>query len=249
VTPGPSAIEIEGVVKRYQGLRPLRIARLVVERGHAIAIAGMNAAASEVFVNLVTGASLPDEGDVRVGGRSTRDISTDTDWLASLDRFGIVTERAVLLESLSVASNLALPFTLAIDVLSDDIRIRVDALAQEVELPLDRLASPASGLTAEERARVHLARALGPGPELLLLEHPTAPFFKGMPGMPAAPAERDSARAFGATLARITAARHLGWVALTEDDHFVRAAGARRLRLDAATGALAGETLWRKLLS
>ncbi len=237
MTPGPPAIEIEGVVKRYQGLRPLRIARLVVDKGHSLAIAGMNAAASEVFVNLVTGASLPDEGDVRVGGRNTRDISTDTDWLASLDRFGIVTERAVLLESMSVASNLALPFTLSIDVLPDDIRARVEALAEEVELPPARLESPAARLTAEERVRVHLARALGPGPELLLLEHPTAPL------------ERDSARAFGATLGRIAAARQLGWVALTEDDHFVRAAGARRLQLDAATGTLAGETLWRKLLS
>ena len=237
MTPGSPAIEIEAVVKRYQGLRPLRIARLVVEKGNALAIAGMNAAASEVFVNLVTGASLPDEGEVRVGGRNTRDISTDTDWLASLDRFGIVTERAVLLESMSVASNLALPFTLSIDVLADDIRARVEALALEVELAPGRLDSPASGLTSEERVRVHLARALGPGPELLLLEHPTAPL------------ERERARAFGATLARVAAARQLGWVALTEDDQFVRAAGARRLRLDAATGALAGEAFWRKLLS
>jgi ABC-type multidrug transport system ATPase subunit len=234
--PAP-AIAIEGLVKRYQGLRPLRIARLVVDKGHALAIAGMNEAASEVFVNLVTGASLPDEGEVRVGGLSTRDISTDTDWLASLDRFGIVTERAVLLEAMSVASNLALPFTLSIDVLADDIRARVEALAQEVDLPRPLLDSPASGLTAEERVRLHLARALGPGPELLLLEHPTARL------------ERESARAFGATLGRIATARRLGWVALTEDDHFVRAAGARRLRLDAATGTLAGETIWRKLLS
>jgi predicted ABC-type transport system involved in lysophospholipase L1 biosynthesis ATPase subunit len=236
VTASPG-IEITGVVKGYQGLRPLRVAQLRVGPGDAIAIAGVNAAAAEVFVNLVTGAALPDEGDVSVGGRNTRDIATDTDWLASLDRFGIVTARAVLLESMHVAANLALPFTLAIDPLPADVRARVERLADEVELARARLDAPASSLTAAERVRVHLARALGPGPELLLLEHPTATL------------ERADAEAFGATLARAAAARRLGWVALTEDDRFAKAAGARRLKLDGATGALAADTLWRKLLS
>ena len=62
-----------------------------------------------MFVHLVTGASVPDEGAVKVAGRDTRDIATDTEWLTSLDRFGIVTHRAVLLDGMSVAANLALP--------------------------------------------------------------------------------------------------------------------------------------------
>jgi ABC-type transporter Mla maintaining outer membrane lipid asymmetry ATPase subunit MlaF len=231
------ALEIAGVVKGYQGLRPLRVARLVVSRGDAIAIAGVNAAAAEVFVNLVTGASLPDAGDIVVDGRSTRDIATDTDWLASLDRFGIVTHRAVLLESMSVASNMTLPFTLAIDAPPDDVRARVASLADEVGLPRRVLESPASDLAPDHRLLVHLARALGPGPELLLLEHPTA-------GL-----DRAAAEGFGGTLARVAPARRLGWVALTEDERFAKAAGARRLRLDAATGALSADTVWRKLLS
>lgn len=232
-----SGIDIAGVSRRYQGLRPLRIARLVVDRGDALAIAGIDAAAAEMLVNLITGAALPDEGDVRVGGRNTRDIATDTDWLVSLDRFGIVTERSVLLESLSVAANLALPLTLAIDPLPGDIRARVEAVAEEAGLPRARLDAPASTLSSEERVRVHLARALGPGPELLLLEHPTARL------------DRDSARAFGATLGRVASARQLGWVAFSEDEMFARAAGARRMRLNAASGALSADTLWRKMLS
>ena len=50
-------------------------------------------------MHLVTGAAVPDEGAVVVAGRDTRDIATDTEWLASLDRFGIVTDRAVLLDA------------------------------------------------------------------------------------------------------------------------------------------------------
>src|SRR6185295_19548033 len=99
-------------------LRPLRIATLTVRRGDHLAIQGLDARAAEAFSLLVTGAMLPDEGDIRVAGRSTRDIGTDTEWLASLDRFGMVTDRAVLIDGLSLAANLALPLTLAIDPMS-----------------------------------------------------------------------------------------------------------------------------------
>jgi ABC-type lipoprotein export system ATPase subunit len=230
-----AAIEIVAVTKRYQALRPLRIARLIVNPRDCVALGGFDAAAAELFVNLVTGAAVPDEGDVRIAGRNTRDIATDTEWLASLDRFGIVTARAVLLEGLSIASNLALPLTLAIDPLDEDIRLRVEALAESVGLARARLAAPASTLSAEERVRAHLARALGPEPQVLLLEHPTARLSCG------------ESQAFGSTLKTVSEARQLGWVALTEDDEFARAAGARRLRLNATTGKLLEDGFWRKI--
>ncbi len=84
-------------------------------RGERVALAGIDAGGAEVMLNLVTGASLPDEGEVRVFGRRTADVSDGDEWLASLDCFGIVSERAVLLEGATLTQNLALPFTLEID--------------------------------------------------------------------------------------------------------------------------------------
>src|SRR5205085_1813776 len=138
----------------------------------------------------------------------------------SLDRFGIVTERAVLLEKMSVAANLALPFTLSIDPVPDSVRAQIEALADEVGLGRRRLDVAASAMAPDERVRVHLARALAPDPGLLLLEHPTAKLD------PAA------AEALGGTLKALASARRLSWVAVSEDDRFVRAAGGTRLRLD-----------------
>jgi ABC-type ATPase involved in cell division len=232
---GSARIEIAGVIKNYPGLRPLRIASLTVSPADRLVVSGLDAAAAEVFINLVTGASLPDEGDVWVSGRNTRDIATDTEWLASLDTFGIVTERAVLLEKLNVAANLALPLTVAIDPIPDALRPRVDALGAEVGLSRALLEAPASTMTPEERVRAHIARALGPAPEILLLEHPTARL------------DHAAAAAIGRTLREVSAARAIGWVALTEDEHFAQAAGGRRLRLEPSTGRLKPAGFWRTI--
>jgi ABC-type lipoprotein export system ATPase subunit len=230
-------IELTGVVKQALGPRPLRVAQLAVTTRDRLALSGFDAEAAELFLHLVTGAAVPDEGDVVVAGHNTRSIATDTEWLASLDRFGIVTERAILLETLPIVANLALPLTLALDPLPGDVRREVEKIAALVGLAAGRLAEPASTLTAEERVRVHLARAVAPGPQLLLLEHPTARL-------------QDAALSsnLGATLKRVAETRALGFIALTEDAAFASASGAIRLRLKPVTGQLQGEGLWQRFL-
>jgi ABC-type lipoprotein export system ATPase subunit len=199
-----------------------------VQQRDRITLTGLDPAGAELFVNLVTGAALPDDGDVIVAGRNTRDIATDTEWLTSLDRFGIVTERSVLLEGLSAACNVALPLTLSIDPIPDDIRRQVDALGDEVRLSRERLESLVGPASGYERLRIHLARALAMQPRLLLLEHPTARL------------DVAESVAFGQLLASIAAAREIGFVAMTFDDRFATATGGRRLSLDATTGRIRG---------
>src|SRR5205085_10561960 len=135
---------------------------------------GLDEAAAEVFVNLVTGATLPDRGVVKLFGRLTTAIGDSADWLALVDRFGIVSRRAVLLDPLSVIQNLALPFTLEIEPPPDDIRARAEALAREVGLAEPSWSRRVGELDAVERARVRLARALALDPAALLLEHVSA---------------------------------------------------------------------------
>ena len=229
-------IELSGVSKNYAGLRPLRISKLVVNQRDRLVLTGFDAGAAEAFVHLVTGASVPDEGDVRVAGKDTREIATDTEWLASLDRFGLVTDRAVLIDRLPIAANLALPLTLAIEPMSPETRQEVERLAGDAGLRPERLDEATSTLSAGERVRVHLARALAMKPAMLILEHPTAKIDQ--------PAE---SRALGATLRELSDKRGVGWIALTADEPFARATGARQLELQAATGELAGDGFWRRV--
>ena len=67
---GP-VLQICDVSKQYSGLRPLRVRELTVAAGDRVSIGGLDAGAGELLVNLVTGASVPDQGDVRVFGQRT----------------------------------------------------------------------------------------------------------------------------------------------------------------------------------
>ena len=127
-------LELTGVTKSYGALRPLRLAQFVLSPGEHVAMLGLDQPAAEVLTNLVTGASLPDAGLIRVFGRTTAEITDPDDWLTLLDRFGIVTDRAALIEPMTVVQNLAVPFSLELDPPPPDIVRQVTALALEAGL-------------------------------------------------------------------------------------------------------------------
>jgi predicted ABC-type transport system involved in lysophospholipase L1 biosynthesis ATPase subunit len=226
----PGVLEIAGVTKAYSGLRPLRIRALRIAAGERVAIAGLDAAAAELLVNLVTGAALPDAGTIRVLGHSTAEITDGDAWLATLDRFGIVTERAVMLEGATLAQNLAMPFTLEIEPVPPDVQARVRALAVECGVSGDSAAwldRPAGEAPPEIRLRGHVARAIALEPALVLLEHPTATIPEA------------GRAALADDLVRVLEARRLAALVMTQDRPFAARVAHRALTLDGATGELA----------
>lgn len=225
-------LQITGVHKRYQSLRPLRVRDLTIAPGERVAVSGFDAGAAEVLVNLVTGASVPDEGEVRVLGQRTADIAGGDEWLASLDRFGIVSPRGVLLEGATLEQNLAMPMTLQIDPVPPAIAEKVVEFARQCGIVTDAADGRASlqvvtgEASAATRARVHFARAIALAPALLVLEHP---------GAELTPDERG---AFADTIAKVTNDKQIATLVITNDDEFAKRAAHRALRLEPATGAL-----------
>ena len=228
-------VSVQRLVKNYQALRPLRIQQLTVNEAERVSVVGLDAPAAEVFVGLLTGALLPDEGDVRLFGRSTAQIEDSDAWLAMLDGVGIVTERAVLIESFTVEQNIAMPFTLEVDPVRADVKPSVEALAREVGLSPAVLQVPVASAGDEAKVRVRLARALALGPKLLLAEHPSA-------SLP-----RELVTTFAADLARIATSRRLAVLTMTADNAFASALGGELLMHEPATGALKSPSKWRKL--
>jgi ABC-type lipoprotein export system ATPase subunit len=219
-------LQLVNVRKQYQSLRPLRVNDLRIDASERVALSGFDAGAAEVLVNLVTGASLPDEGDVRVFGRPTSSIADGDEWLAWLDRFGIVSPRAVLLDAATVLQNLVMPLTLAIDEIPPDAERKARALARDAGITDEWLDRPVAGLPASVKARAHLVRAVALEPALLLLEHPTIGF-----------GAREG-KAFGESVASVALGHNVAVLMISEDAECSSAAATRRLVLHAASGEL-----------
>lgn len=219
-------IDISGVSKDYHALRPLRIARLTLQPGEQTAILGIDGAAAEVLVNLLTGATLPDRGEVRVFGRTTSAIRDADEWLSTVDCFGIVTERAVLLDQLTVIQNLAIPFSLEVEPPTDEIRQRAETIAREVGLPHASWSARVAETDSVDRLRLRVGRALAANPKVLLLDHVSV-------GL-----DRASVTLAANNIRKIASRRGVAILAATADEEFARAVATRVLALDAATGRL-----------
>jgi predicted ABC-type transport system involved in lysophospholipase L1 biosynthesis ATPase subunit len=219
-------LELSDVSKDYHGLRPLRIERLALSAGDQIAIIGLDRPAAEIFINLVTGATLPDRGDIRAFGRSTTAIQDSADWLATVDRFAIVSPRAVLLDQLSVGQNLAIPYSLDIEPLPEAVASRARALSSEVGLDEALWTRQVAEVDRAGRLRIRLGRALALDPDIAVLEHPTA--------------DLDAAdiAAVGRDFRAIIERRGLAALTLTADRAFADAIAPHVLTLDPATGRL-----------
>ena len=219
-----AAVELTSVSKQYGALRPLRIEQLKIAPDDRIALLGLDQPAAEVFVNLVTGASLPDTGTIRVFGRSTLDIADSSDWLSTLDRFGIVSDRAPLIDALSIVQNLSMPFTLEIEPPPPDIRELAMRLAGEAGLGPEMWDKRVGDVDAVSRVRIRIARALALNPSILLFEHTSATL------------PRQSVTLFGREILALAEKREAAAIVLTMDTEFANAVGSKTLRLDAATG-------------
>lgn len=230
-------VELTEVTKDYRGLRPLRIKHLELRAGEAVALLGVDAAMSEVLVNLITGAQLPDSGEVRVFGRPTTSITGVDEWVAELDRFGLISERAVLVAQFTARQNLALPLSLEIEHPPPALDAEVRELAAEVGLTDEELAAPTAALGAAAQLRLRLGRALALRPRVLLAEHPNARLAGSeLPGL-------------AADIARVTRNRRLAALVTTADATFASAVTERVLELQPASGLVKGPSGWRRWFS
>lgn len=187
---------------------------------------GFDRPAAEAFVNLTTGAALPEKGEIISLERPTREIVDSEEWLSFVERFGIASDRIVLLEAMTVAQNLAIAFDLELDPVPPEIRARVVALALDAGIEASQLDTPVADAAPLARSRIYLARALALDPAVLILEHPTASL------------SAEDAQLFAATVKRIAEKRGLTTIGLLMDERFARATGGRLLFWQPASGEM-----------
>lgn len=184
VSPSRALFSTDGITVQFGGLTAVDALDLVVNEGQVAAIVGPNGAGKTTSFNVIAGVQAPTRGRVMFAGR---DITHDAPDARA--RLGIARtyQNLALVHSLSVLENVTIGLAryrrvgLVSSVLgtrrarADDRRLRQLAKATLDFVGIAHLAHvPARSLPYGDRRRLELARALALGPQLLLLDEPSA---------------------------------------------------------------------------
>ncbi|MBI4512290.1 MAG: ATP-binding cassette domain-containing protein [Deltaproteobacteria bacterium] len=144
---------------------------LEVYRGEILALLGRSGSGKSVLLKLLLGLMRPDRGAILVNGTDIVQLSERQ--LADVRRgIGMVFQAGALFDSLTVYDNIAYGLQEHLRWPKARIRDRVREVLEAVDLRgvEDMLPGELSG---GMRKRVAVARAIAPGPELLLYDEPT----------------------------------------------------------------------------
>jgi ABC-2 type transport system ATP-binding protein len=163
--PRMNAIEVHNLTKRYGETLAVDAIDFAVPAGATVGLLGGNGAGKTTTIAMLLGLLIPSAGTIQVLGH---DMAGDR--FAALARMNFSSPYVSLPQRLSVAENLRV-YGHLYNV--GRLERRIAELASELNLG-DLLERPTGKLSAGQKTRVALAKALINRPEVLLLDEPTA---------------------------------------------------------------------------
>jgi len=167
-----SAVELRGVEKSFGRQSIYRGLDLAVRKGETLTIVGPSGSGKSVLLKLIIGLHKPDAGEVLVSGVDVAPMGHDA--LRQVrKRVAMLFQGAALFDSLTVGENVAYGLREHhFDWRERRVWERVAECLEWVGLPGIERRNP-SDLSGGMKKRVGLARALAPGPEVILYDEPT----------------------------------------------------------------------------
>ncbi len=163
-------VECRGVWKSYGEQTVLRDVSFRAETGRNLCILGASGGGKTTLLKVLFGAHRPDRGEVRIDGEDI--AAMDELELDGVRRkFGVMFQGGALLNSLTVAENIALPLQQHTDLDDATIATIVKIKLHQVDLSAaaDKLPSDLSGGMLK---RASVARALAMDPKILFYDEP-----------------------------------------------------------------------------
>ncbi|MFL5258804.1 MAG: sugar ABC transporter ATP-binding protein [Hyphomicrobiales bacterium] len=169
----PALFRMEGISKRYGGVRALENAALNVHAGRVHAILGENGAGKSTLIKIMAGVVQPDEGRMLLAGKGVRFARP-----AAANSAGIVCifQELSLVPDLSVADNILIsdpPQRIGLIDRRAQRRAAEAALARAGAEDIHPLA-PVKDLPLSRRQMVEIAKALARNPKILILDEATS---------------------------------------------------------------------------
>lgn len=169
-------LEIDNISKYYPGVQALQDVSMRIAAGEIRALLGKNGAGKSTLIKILSGATMPDKGEIRVNGVRAHISSPAAAFAIGI---GTVYQEMSLVPGLTVAENILLGrWPLANRVGLHIINRR--ELVREAQAALDMMGAslspntPVSDLSVPERQIVEIAKALSFKPKVLVLDEPTS---------------------------------------------------------------------------
>ena len=169
---------VEGLTVTFDGFRALNNFNLYVDHGELRCLIGANGAGKTTLMDVITGRTKPDSGDVYFGQNINLIGKTETE----IAQLGIARkfQNPTVFEHQTVFSNLELALhgkrgifdTLLGDLSSDDLD-RIDEVLAIIGLK-DRIESLAGSLSHGQKQWLEIGMLLSANPRLLLVDEPAA---------------------------------------------------------------------------
>ncbi len=165
-------IELRNLTKVYPGgVTALKDVSLQVEPGEIFGVLGQSGAGKSTLIRCVNLLERPTSGQVVVDGKDMLALSP-AELRRERQKMGMIFQHFNLFQSRTVAGNVAYPLEVA-GWPRERIRSRVAELLELVGLADKAEAYPAQ-LSGGQKQRVGIARALAPGPKILLSDEATS---------------------------------------------------------------------------
>ena len=168
-----SLLRLDAISKSFAGVRALDLVSFDLQPGEVHALLGENGAGKSTLIKVITGAHQPDAGTIEIAGARVEQLSPRI-----AHRLGIaaIYQQPALFPHLSVAENIALALEPTAPFRRVRWRERVERarkLLEQVGANMDASAEVRE-LSMPEQQLVEIARALGAGARVLIMDEPTA---------------------------------------------------------------------------
>jgi ABC-type branched-subunit amino acid transport system ATPase component len=171
-------LEARNVRKRFDGLAAVDGVSVSVRRGTIHALIGPNDAGKTTLLNLLSGATAPDEGRIVLEGK---DVTGVPAWRLAKQGIGRSFQHASLFWALSATENLVLARAAATGATgrlygrtSGKLRRESDDALSRFGLGVQHAEVAAGDLSAGDQRSLEVAVAMASRPRILLLDEPTA---------------------------------------------------------------------------
>ena len=164
-------IEFKNVSKSFRSNHVLRDANLKIHRGQVTTIIGKSGVGKSVLLKHMIGLLEPDSGEVLLNGQPLKTMNRKTR-SEFKKRFSYMFQGTALFDSMTIYENIALPLVEGSNLKPEDVKKRVHARMEQLEIEGIDLQYP-SQISGGMKKRVALARALVTDPEIVLFDEPT----------------------------------------------------------------------------